>query len=230
MSDLASDISTLTIYENNENPASNGNNQKYSFSRKQKYSFSKKQKYSVGLCSEISQFSEKVQPYLLCFSLLCLAVLLPIVIINYTQQNKLHEKLKNLSKMYSYLKVVENMAVDMKTLKIRQNDVENRAIIPGLKGSLGLKGEQGIPGTQGEIGEKGERGAKGIPGLSGIKGTKGNQGIIGLKGDQGIQGIPGHAGMKGDKVRRNGCYFSTGHGAPKGFQSQIFARFHLIYS
>ena len=193
MSDLnSSDISTLTIYENNENSVSNCNIEKYSSC--------KNQKYTVGFFSTISKFCEKVQPYLLCVSLLCLAVLLPLVITNYSQQNELNEKIEKLSKVYSYLKVIDNMDIDMKALKNRQNNVENRAIIPGPKGSLGLKGEQGIPGIQGEIGEKGERGVKGISGLPGIKGIKGNQGIKGIKGDQGIQGLPGPGGIKGEKV------------------------------
>ena len=92
MSDMASDISTLTIFENNENPKINSKNQKYSFNRKHAYSFSKEQKYSVGIWSKICHISERVQPYLLCVSLVSIGVLMPIVVLNYSQQNEVNEK------------------------------------------------------------------------------------------------------------------------------------------
>ncbi|WP_051063878.1 collagen-like protein [Wolbachia endosymbiont of Drosophila simulans] len=83
---------------------------------------------------------------------------------------------------------------------------------PGLKGEQGSKGNKGDRGFLGPEGSKGDTGSKGDKGEPGAPGSKGD---IGLPGPQGIQGPPGLRGNKGDQGSP-GIQGQKGDIGPKG--------------
>ena len=135
MADLVNttNVSMLSGISNNNN--NNNNSPKNYYISKDT-----KRKYSYGFRYKTLQFFENIQPFLVGILCLGMVILLPIVISNHFEENKLQGKIK--------------AAYDR--LQSRLKAVENQARIPGPKGSTGSKGDLGLPGRNGLTGPKGK--------------------------------------------------------------------------
>lgn len=94
-------------------------------------------------------------------------------------------------------------AVEPLQKRIRELEArELPAVVNGVDGMPGAKGDIGPQGERGDIGEKGlpgQDGAPGAPGEKGLPGERGERGEPGPAGEKGDRGEPGLAGDRGEK-------------------------------
>ena len=73
-------------------------------------------------------------------------------------------------------------------IKFPDGTIQTSAMIQGIKGDTGEKGDTGLQGIKGDTGAQGPQG---LIGNTGPAGASGGSGSTGAQGPQGIQGIPG---------------------------------------
>lgn len=73
-------------------------------------------------------------------------------------------------------------------IKFPDGTIQTTAMLQGIKGDTGEKGDTGLQGIKGDTGAQGPQG---LIGNTGPAGAPGSTGATGAQGPQGIQGIPG---------------------------------------
>src|SRR3990170_8122472 len=113
---------------------------------------------------------------------------------------------------------------DITVLSRTENESQDNAVNPGIKGEEGITGqtgatgETGVQGATGPSGLTGVSGSAGAAGASGISGATGPTGADGEKGIQGATGPTGTAGTEGSQgpTGSTGSTGVTGVAGPTG--------------